>query len=120
MPETYVEEYNALLSYQAKLTEKEEADKAIKEAQKELDDLVLSKYGELTIDEVKHLLFDKKWMARLENDIIDAIDQVLNNLASKVVLIAKRYEHTLGEIEEKTNQSKAKVKSALERMGYTW
>ena len=28
MPETYVEEYNALLSYQAKLTEKEEADNA--------------------------------------------------------------------------------------------
>lgn len=120
MPETYVEEYNALLSYQAKLTEKEEADKAIKEAQKELDDLVLAKYGELTIDEVKHLLFDKKWMARLGNDIIDAIDQVLNSLASKVVLIAKRYEHTLGEVEEKTAQSKAKVKSALERMGYTW
>jgi type I restriction enzyme M protein len=120
MPETYVEEYNALLSYQAKLTEKEEADKANKEAQKELDDLVLAKYGELTIDEVKYLLFDKKWMARLESDIIDAIDQVLNSLASKVVLIAKRYEHTLGEIEEKTAQSKAKVKSALERMGYTW
>lgn len=120
MPETYVEEYNALLSYQAKLTEKEEADKAIKEAQKELDDLVLAKYGELTIDEVKHLLFDKKWMARLESDIIDSIDQVLNSLASKVFLIAKRYEHTLGEIEEKTAQSKAKVKSALERMGYTW
>lgn len=57
---------------------------------------------------------------KARNDIIDAIDQVLNNLASKVVLIAKRYEHTLGEIEEKTNQSKAKVKSALERMGYTW
>ena len=120
MPETYVEEYNALLSYQAKLTEKEEADKAIKEAQKELDDLVLAKYGELTIDEVKYLLFDKKWMARLESDIIDAIDQVLNNLASKVVLIAKRYEHTLGDIEDKTARSKAKVKSALERMGYTW
>lgn len=120
MPETYVEEYNALLSYQAKLTEKEEADKAIKDSQKELDDLVLAKYGKLTIDEVRHLLFDKKWMARLESDIIDAIDQVLNSLASKVILIAKRYEHTLGEIEEKTAQSKAKVKSALERMGYIW
>ena len=59
-------------------------------------------------------------MARLESDIANAIDQVLNALASKVVLIAKRYEHTLGEIEEKTDQSKAKVKSALERMGYTW
>lgn len=120
MPGTYIEEYNALLSYQAKLTEKEEADKAIKDAHKELGDLVLAKYGELTIDEVKHLLFDNKWMARLESDIANAIDQVLNALASKVVLIAKRYEHTLGEIEEKTDQSKAKVKSALERMGYTW
>lgn len=120
MPETYVEEYNALLSYQAKVSEKEEADKAIKEAQKELDDLVIAKYGELSVDEIKHLLFEEKWMARLESDITDAIDQVLNNLASKVILIAKRYEHTLGEIEEKTAQSKAKVKSALERMGYTW
>jgi type I restriction enzyme M protein len=102
------------------MTEKEEADKAIKGAQKELDELVLAKYSELSIDEIKHLLFDKKWMARLESDIYDAIDQVLNALASRVVLIAKRYEHTLGEIEEKTAKSKAKVKSALGRMGYTW
>jgi len=120
IPELYSDEYNALLSYQAKMTEKEEADKAIKEAQKVLDDLVLDKYGQLTIDEIKHLLFDKKWMAKIEADIANAIDQVLNTLASKVVLIAKRYEHTLGEIEEKTAQSKEKVKTALERMGYKW
>lgn len=82
--------------------------------------MVLAKYDELTIEEIKHLLFDKKWMARLEGDITDAIDQVLNALASRVVLIAKRYEHTLAEIEEKTAKSKAKVKSALERMGYKW
>ncbi|NLH36349.1 MAG: SAM-dependent DNA methyltransferase [Lactococcus chungangensis] len=120
IPEIYADEYNALLAYQAKISEKEEADKAVKEAQKALDDLVLAKYGELTIEEIKHLLFDKKWMARLESDITDAIDQVLNSLASRVVLIAKRYEHTLAEIEEKTAKSNAKVKSALERMGYKW
>jgi type I restriction enzyme M protein len=120
IPGLYADEYNALIAYQAKMTEKEEADKAIKEAQKVLDDIVLAKYGELSVDEIKDLLFNKKWMARLEYDIADAIDQVLNALASRVVLIAKRYEHTLGEIEEKTVQSKAKVKSALERMGYTW
>jgi len=120
MPEIYSDEYNAMLVYQAKMTEKEEADKVIKESQKALDELVLAKYVELSIDEIKSLIFDKKWMARLEEDISDAIDQVLNILASRVVLIAKRYEHTLGEIEEKAAQSKAKVKSALERMGYTW
>jgi type I restriction enzyme M protein len=120
IPEIYADEYNALLAYQAKMTEKDEVDKKTKEAQKALDDLVLAKYSELTIDEIKYLLFDKKWMARLEGDIADAIDQVLNILASRVVLIARRYEHTLGEIEEKTAQSKDKVKSALERMGYIW
>lgn len=120
IPEIYADEYNALLAYQTKLTEKEEADKEIKEAQKILDELVLAKYGDLTIDEIKHLLFDKKWMERLKGDITDATEQVLNGLASRVVLIAKRYEHTLGEIEEKTAMSKAKVKASLERMGYTW
>ncbi|MEC1719981.1 N-6 DNA methylase [Schinkia azotoformans] len=120
IPEIYAEEYNALLAYQDKMLAKEEADKEVKEAQKALDDLVLAKYGELSVDEIKYLLFDKKWTARLESDITNAIDQVLNALASRVVLIAKRYEHTLGEIEEKTARSKVKVKSALERMGYTW
>ena len=102
------------------MTEKEKADKDVKEAQNVLDDLVLAKYGELTIDEIKYLLFDKKWMERIEDDITNAIEQVLNALASRVVLIAKRYECTLGEIEGKTALSKEKVKSALKRMGYTW
>nr|WP_330368622.1 N-6 DNA methylase [Alkaliphilus metalliredigens] len=120
IPEIYADEYNSLLAYQAKMIEKEEADKTIKEAQKALDDLVLAKYSALTIDEIKHLLFEKKWMTRLESDVTGAIEQVLNTLASRVILIAKRYEHTLAEIEEKTARSKEKVKSALERMGYTW
>lgn len=120
VPGIYADEYNALIAYQIKLSEKEEIDKQIKEEQKKLDDLILAKYGELAIEEIKYLLFDKKWMTKLENDITDATDQVLNVLASRVVLIAKRYERTLSEIEEKTADSKAKVMSALERMGYKW
>ncbi len=59
-------------------------------------------------------------MKKIEYDITEAIDLVLNNLALKMVLIARRYEQTLGEIERKTTQSREKVKTALERMGYTW
>ena len=69
---------------------------------------------------VGHLLFDMKWMAKLEADIRDEIEQVLNSLSSKVLLIAKRYEHTLGEIEDRTAKSRAAVVAALERMGYKW
>ncbi|AEE97976.1 N-6 DNA methylase [Mahella australiensis] len=120
VPEIYKEEYDALLAYQAKMIKKEETDKAIKEAQKALDDKVQAKYVELTVDEIKHLLFNMKWMAKLEADIKDEIEQVLNTMSAKVLLIAKRYEHTLGEIEEKAEASRKAVMAALERMGYKW
>lgn len=120
IPEIYKEEYDALLAYQAKMIEKEETDKAMREALKVLDDKVQAKYGELTVEEIKHLLFDMKWMAKLEADIRDEIEQVLNTMSSKVLLIAKRYEHTLGEIEEKVESSRKAVMTALERMGYKW
>lgn len=120
VPEVYKDEYNALTAYAAKSAEKDEADKAWKEARKALDNKVEAKYSELTVDEIKHLLFDTKWMAKLEADICDEIEQVLNGLSSKVLLIAKRYEHTLGEIEDRTAKSRAAVVAALERMGYKW
>lgn len=85
-----------------------------------MDGKVENKYGELTVDEIKHLLFDMKWMVKMQTDICDEIEQVLSGLFSKVLLIAKRYEHTLGEIEERTARSKAAVVAALERMGYKW
>ena len=120
VPNIYKDEYDALAVYATKLAEKDEADKALKEARKALDGKVETKYGELTIDEIKHLLFEMKWMAKLEADIQDEIEQVLNTLSSKVLLIAKRYEHTLGEIEDRTARSRAAVMAALERMGYKW
>ena len=120
VPEIYKDEYNVLAAYAAKSAEKDESDKAWKEARKALDDKVEAKYSELTVDEIKHLLFDIKWMGKLESDIRDEIEQVLNGLSSKVLLIAKRYEHTLGEIEDRTTKSRAAVMAALERMGYNW
>ena len=89
-------------------------------AQKALDDLVLEKYAALTEDEIKYLLFERKWMPRLHDDINGEIDRILSDFASRAVLIAKRYEHTLGEIETRTAQSKDAVRQALERMGFKW
>ena len=120
LPEVYQDEYDALLAYQTKQDEYDSLGKDIKAAQKALDDLVLAKYEALTDDEIKHLLFDRKWMPRLYGDINGEIDRILNDYAARVIMIAKRYEHTLGEIEDKTAKSKAAVKQALERMGYKW
>lgn len=120
VPEIYADEYAALTLYSQKYAEMDTVDKAYKAARKALDEKLVAKYAELTDDEIKHLLFDMKWMAKLAADVCDEIEQVMNTLSSKVLLIAKRYEHTLGEIEDRTAKSRAAVVSALERMGYKW
>ena len=120
VPEIYADEYAALTLYSQKYAERDTVDNAYKTARKALDEKLVAKYAELTDDEIKHLLFDMKWMAKLVADVCDEIEQVLNTLSSKVLLIAKRYEHTLGEIEDRTAKSRAAVVSALERMGYKW
>lgn len=120
VPEIYADEYAALTAYAVKATEMDAVDKEWKAARKSLDEKVLAKYGELTDEEIKHLLFDLKWMYKLESDVRDEVEQVMNKLCSRVLLIAKRYERTLGEIEEKTAKSRTAVMAALERMEYKW
>ena len=120
VPEIYADEYAALTLYAQKYAEMDAVDKAYKEARKALDEKLVAKYAELTDEEIKHLLFDMKWLTKLLADVCDEIEQVLNTLSSKVLLIAKRYEHTLGEIEDRTAKSRAAVVSSLERMGYKW
>lgn len=120
LPNIYADEYAALIKYQEKADELDAANKELKALRKDLEDIVLKKYEVLTVDEIKSLLFERKWMSRLKSDVEGEVDQVLNELASRVLLIARRYEHTLGEIEAKITDSKANVRAALERMGYKW
>lgn len=120
IPEVYRDEYELLIAYSQKSSKLDEINKAYKVARNKLDEKLICKYSQLSDDEIKKLLFEKKWMTRLAADINDEFNQVLNSLSSKVLLIAKRYEHTLGEIEEKTAKSRLAVIAALERMGYEW
>lgn len=120
VPDLYIDEYKVLLAYAEKLAAKEAVEEELKQARKQLDELIIAKYAALTIEEIKELLFDKKWMKKLSADVSDEFDQVLNNLSARVILIAKRYEHTLKELEVKTEVSHKAVLAALERMGYKW
>ena len=120
LPEKYKEEYNLLKTYEEILKSKTTIDKQIKSNKLELDQLVMDKYKDLSIEEVKDLLFEKKWMVSLEEDIESAIDQETNRLASNIKEISKRYETKLSDVEEEVDNSRIAVQNALERMGYKW
>ncbi len=118
LPDVYTEEYDHLTAYKGKLDEFEEACKEVKEKRTELDALVIGKYDELNVDEIKHLVIDKKWMGTIHAGIAELFDSSLDALSTKVNLIAKRYETPLKQLEERTQASHAKVADALARMGY--
>ena len=94
--------------------------KASRELQKKLDGAVIKKYGDLSVDEIKRLLFNAKWLARLSHDISIEIDGVMNECLSRLMIIAERYGRTLVEIENDTDESREAVRNALGRMGYVW
>ena len=114
------EEYAALAKYKELMDAKDAVAKKAKDTRKKVDEKLKVKYRELSVEEIKHLLFEKKWMAKIAADIETEAAQVLSGLSAKVLLIAKRYEHTLGEIEGRTAESRAEVMAALEKMGYKW
>lgn len=114
------DEYELLISYQNLLKKKDSQNKELKSKTKSLDERIEEQYSKLTEKEIKDLLFDKKWMSRINSDIKDAVDSEINNIAAKLVEISKRYETTLPELEEKAENSRNDVRNALERMGYSW
>lgn len=120
VPEAYKDEYETLTGYRNKLERIKALKKQAKEAREQLDQKVIAKYGELTEEEIKHLLFDRKWLAHLASEIESLFDQQVNAYAMRITNVARRYERTLPAIEDAVQASREKVMRSLERMGYTW
>lgn len=114
------EEYAVLCEY-ADLTEKaKKYAKIVKELLTALDEMVRAKYAELTDEEIKELLVNRKWYYTIFDGIKALYVTTSHNMANRISELAERYEDTLPVLEEQTADYEAKVKSHLERMGFKW
>ncbi|MBU2465832.1 MAG: N-6 DNA methylase [Bacteroidetes bacterium] len=110
-----------LLENYKQLLEKESDIKAkIKEAEKDLEQKIIKKYPTFTIEEIKKLVVDLKWMTELENRIMGEVDRLAQTLAGRVKELAERYGETLPQIEKETETLTRKVEEHLKKMGFTW
>jgi len=107
-------QYLTLLDGQTKIN------KQIKDTEKELDEMVYTKYPELTIDEIKTLVVDDKWMNAIEASISGEIDQISQALAGRIKELAERYETPLPDIDSDVTNLENKVNEHLEKMGFVW
>jgi type I restriction enzyme M protein len=94
--------------------------KAVRSAEKELNEKVLAKYPELSEAEVKNLAVEDKWFADVGVAIEGEVQRVIHRLAGRAKELEERYAQTLPEFEEKAQQLNAKVEGHLRAMGITW
>ena len=91
-----------------------------KEADAALDQQALEKYPQLSIDEIKTLVVDEKWLATLAQRIAGEIDRVSQALTQRVRELAERYETPLPQLTDRVSDLESKVNAHLETMGFSW
>jgi len=114
------DELKVLENYLDLINKESKANKKVRDAKKELDEKVEKKYKELTIDEVKTLVVDDKWMTSVISEINGEMERISYRLTSRIKELAERYAEPLPLFEKEVMEYETKVKSHLERMGFVW
>jgi type I restriction enzyme M protein len=94
--------------------------KQIKDAENELDGKTYDKYPKLTKDEIKSLIVEDKWLAKLEAALNSEIGRISQVLTQRVKELTERYETPMPQLISHVAKLEAKVNSHLEKMGYKW
>nr|WP_282557578.1 type I restriction-modification system subunit M [Providencia burhodogranariea] len=97
-----------------------DAKKVLKESQDALDLAVFKQYPKLSIDEIKNLIVDDKWLATLQGNIEAEIERVTQQLANRVKELEERYSEPLPDISESVESLSEKVAGHLKSMGLEW
>jgi len=116
----YADEREALDAYADLLDQQTEAKAGRKAAQKDLDKKIDAKYPRLTEAEIKTLVVEDKWMARLSAAVQGELDRVSQTLTGRIRELAERYATPLPKLTEEVETLAARVKEHLKKMGALW
>ena len=85
-----------------------------------LDKKCRDQYAKLTDEEIIDLLVNRKWFNSVYAGIDVLYTALSHYLANRVITLVERYEKTLPQLSHDVSMLEAKVKTHLERMGFTW
>ena len=114
------EEYCVLREYTDLCDKVKEYNKLVKELNQALDEACKVKYAELTMNEIKELLVNRKWYYTIFEGIKALYITTSHKIAGRISELAERYEDTLPSLEIEVENYETKVKAHLERMGFVW
>jgi len=111
----------AVLRRWLELSESEAALKrAVRERDAALDTLAYDKFPTLTEAEIRTLVIDDKWMARLAAAVQGELDRVSQTLTGRIRELAERYATPLPVLVDEVATLSARVDGHLEKMGAVW
>jgi len=92
----------------------------VKEMQDALDLSVCKHYKKLSVDEIKTLIVEDKWLATLRSRIEAEIERITQQLANRVKELEERYAEPLPELTAQVDALSEKVAGHLKVMGLEW
>lgn len=94
--------------------------RAVKERDASLDALAYGKYSTLTEADIKRLVVDDKWMARLSTSVQSELDRVSQTLTGRIRELAERYSTPLPALVCEVATFAARVDAHLEKLSASW
>ena len=116
----YADERAALEKYSKLLDVKDKIKDQVKTAEEELDAKLDAKYPKLTEDEIKTLVVDDKWLAKIAEGVQSELDRVSQNLTGRIRQLAERYETPLPKLDDQVIALRKRVDEHLREMGTAW
>jgi type I restriction enzyme M protein len=114
------EEYDMLKQYKKLMEDEKKVQGKIKTAKADLEKKVIAQYPRLSIDEIKTIVVEKKWMHSIEQSIRIEMDNISHRLTQRIKELAERYEMPLPKLSGKVDELTTKVESHLKRMNFVW
>ncbi|MBR7890133.1 type I restriction-modification system subunit M [Marinomonas sp. A79] len=94
--------------------------KAVKDAQDALDQQVFAQYPQLTIEQIKTLIVEDKWLATLQASIVAEIERITQQLANRIKTLEERYSEPMPTLVDHVAELSDKVDEYLKKMGLAW
>lgn len=94
--------------------------KHIKDQDAALDQLAYEQYSQLSVDEIKTLVVDDKWLTALEAAVRGELERVSQTLTGRMRQLAERYDTPLPKLTEHLESLTVRVDEHLKKMGVTW
>jgi type I restriction enzyme M protein len=114
------EEFDLLELYKWLTEEAAEIGNKLLIAKADLEKKVIAQYPKLSIDEIKTVVVEKKWMAAMEQRIHTEMDNISHRLTQRIKELAYRYETPMPLLTQKVEALTAKVENHLKQMKFVW